>query len=177
MDHFSGFTTFDTILLIIAIVAALLGFRSGIVRQLGSLAGIVIGIVGCRIFGPQVEQWLTSVASGQNPAVITILAYALLFLALYFATVAVAFGIRQIVHSACLGIVDRLAGAVFKAALWLFVTSLLLNVWLAFAPSHSPTGRLAHAAVEFAPAVLGSETAQQLWHDLNQATSLPPSDD
>ena len=56
-------TVLDIILLLIFIGSAWYGFRKGIIKQLGSLAAIVVTIIACRTLGQPVAEML----SGRNP--------------------------------------------------------------------------------------------------------------
>lgn len=143
-------------MLLLAIVAGVLGFMKGFVRQAGSIAGLVAGVVACRLWGDDAAQWLGRVASADSDgAAVTALAYAGLFVAAYLACVIVASLLRKVASGLQLGIIDRVAGAAFKIFVWAMLVSVALNVWVAFMPDRRPAGEWARRVEKLAPAVVG----------------------
>ncbi len=167
----SPFTIF---LIIIVVLAAVLGFRKGLVRQIGSLAGLVIAIAVCRIYGSDVAAWFTSgVESASNVALYTILAYVCLLLVAYFAVFFLARLFRSVICALRLGIVDRIGGAMFKVLFWLFAASLFYNMFVAVVPDSQPAPQelWKQRLLTLAPVVIGSETAAELWHTVGHAVT------
>lgn len=152
-------TAIDIILLFITLVALFTGAMKGFTQQLGTLAGLVLGILACRVFGPDVAAWFTGMSSS-HPTLMTAAAYFCLFVAVFLGAALVARMIYAILKAVKLGFVNRVAGALFRAALWLIVTSLLINVYLGFEPAQkaafqNPAKPWRHAVVQLAPKVLG----------------------
>ncbi len=165
---------FEIFLLIVTVGAALLGFRSGLVRQIGSLAGIIAAIIACRIFGPQLAEYWSSSASGASEAAMYyIFAYAAVAIVAYLVMVLVARLARSIIHGLCLGIIDRLAGALFKVLEWLLVCSLAYNLWVAVMPDSAPAdGEIwKQRLLTLAPTVIGSETAREFLQGVGNAVT------
>lgn len=157
-------STFEIFLIIFSLIAIVWGAWVGLIRQLGSIAGIVLGILACRLFGDDAARWLASMAeSGSSRTLLTVLAYIVVFLLAYFSAWAVARLVRAAAKKMQLGVLDRLCGAVFKLFLFIFCLSLALNLWAAIAPDLSPGGRWAHRVEKVAPRILGSETARSLF--------------
>lgn len=150
-------SAFSILVIVVAVVAAALGFRRGLIAQAGHIIALVGGIMACRMFGPQVVAWLSPTAPSE--ATDTAIAYALTFLVAYFAIVLVARMIRGVVGAVHLGVLDRVAGAAFKTGVWMLILSVLLNVWAAIAPGSDLTDTRAHprraAIIRIAPAVCG----------------------
>lgn len=159
-------TTLDIIILIVFAGSVLIGFRSGLLKQVGSLGGLVAGAVLCRVG----SAWLSAVIAGHEadgdpsaPAYTDIvLAHLILFIAGFCCIKAVAHFCRQITHALSLGVVDRLAGVAFSLFEWMLVLSLVLNLWLVIKPQTSiaalstlANGHAAPAIVALAPKVLG----------------------
>ncbi len=165
---------FEIFLLIVVAGAALLGYRSGIVRQIGSFAGIIAAIIACRIFGPQLAgYWSRSASDASDTALYHILAYVVVAVLAYLAVVLVARMARNLIHGLHLGLLDRLAGALFKVLEWLLVCSLVYNVWVAVVPDSAPAAEDAwqHRLLTLAPTVIGSETSQELIHGVGRAVT------
>ena len=159
-------TTLDIIILIVFAGSVLIGFRSGLLKQVGSLGGLVAGIVLCRLG----SAWLSAVIAGHeangDPSAPTytdiVLAHLILFIAGFCCVKTVDHFCRQLTHALSLGIVDRLGGVVFCLFEWMLVLSLILNLWLIVKPQTSiaamstlANGHAAPAIVALAPKVLG----------------------
>ncbi len=133
-------TVLDIILLLIFIGSAWYGFRKGIIKQLGSLAAIVVAIIACRTLGQPVAEML----SGSNPdwqasavsrATVSIIANALVYLVAYYGVILIAKVMRMVSHAVLLGPLDRITGAAFAVAKYFLLVSLLLNLYIAVFPS------------------------------------------
>lgn len=150
-------SAFDIFVIVVAVAGAALGFRRGLIAQAGQIIALMGGIMACRVLGPRAVELL----SPEIPAPVadTALAYALLFIAAYFIILLVARLIRGVISAVHLGVLDRLAGAVFKAFVWLLLLSVLLNVWAALIPGSDLTDTRAHPRRAFimrlAPAING----------------------
>ena len=161
-------TVLDIILLLIFIGSAWYGFRKGIIKQLGSLAAIVIAIIACRTLGQPVAEML----SGSNPdwqasavsrATVSIIANALVYLVAYYGVILIAKLMRMVSHAVLLGPLDRITGAAFAVGKYFLLVSLLLNLYIAVFPSarlseksHLCDGRVVLLTARFAPWVLGA---------------------
>ena len=155
----------DILILLIFIVSVVYGLRRGVITQLGSVGGVIVGIIACRLFSGSV----THLFAGSNPDandlyVSGVFASVLLFIVGFIAARLVAGLIKTVTHSLHLTVIDRIAGALFSLFEWFLIFS-LLNIWQAFRPdiditsnSRLAEGRAARAVVDFAPKVLGSET-------------------
>ena len=72
----------DFVILLIAVVGALYGLIKGILRQLGSLGGFILGSVVSRVFGQSVASLMQQMFD--LPAGVSrVIAYSLLFLLVY----------------------------------------------------------------------------------------------
>lgn len=163
-------TVFEIALIVLMVLAAILGFRKGIVNQLGALAGIVLGVIACRLYGDWAVGVVSSWASSDsNKVALTVLAYVILFLVVYLLCLLIAKLLRSLIHTMQLGLIDRIAGALLKMFLWFFALSFLLNIWVSVVPEHTPSGSWAQRTLDFAPAVMGSKTAAELWQTTTPA--------
>lgn len=117
----------DFVILLIAVVGALYGLIKGILRQLGSLGGFILGIVVSRVFGQSVASLMQQMFD--LPAGVSrVIAYSLLFLLVYLVCIQLMRLIHHITHKVALGWLDRLTGALFGAVKYLVVLSILLNL-------------------------------------------------
>ena len=165
-------TVLDIIILAVALGSAFMGWRKGIVLQLGGLAAIVAGIIACRFGGDWLAAFLengNSVAAA-DPAnttpdkgyFYTVLSRIILFIAGYALVKMVARFLRGVTHALQIGFLDRVAGALFCLFEWMVVLSLALNLWVIVKPTadvckHSTifNGHAVEAVMGLAPKVLG----------------------
>lgn len=159
-------STFEIFLAVFSLIAIIWGAITGIISQLGSIAGIICGVLACRIFGPQASAWLGSLAeSGSSRTLLMVIAYVAVFIAAY----TVAWGIFRLLKIAAkkmqIGVLDRICGAAFKLFLFIFCLSLALNLWGALAPDMMPKGVWAQRVEKTAPRILGSKAVSNLFSD------------
>ncbi|MBD5183197.1 MAG: CvpA family protein [Bacteroidales bacterium] len=122
---------FDIILLVILLAAAVMGCIKGFCAQIGSIAGVVIGIIMCRIFGDNVKVLLFGPQSGMG---YTIAAYAILFVVVYLLCFIVARLFSSTLSALHLGIINRVAGGVFSVLVWAIILSIVINIYLVIEP-------------------------------------------
>lgn len=152
------FSILTIVFALVLIVAAITGFRKGLLSQIGHIAGFIIGILASRALTPAVLKML-SVDAGVDTAsaVTTVLCYILVYLAAYFSIVMIAKIIKLVVKVACLGTVDRIAGAIFRLLEWGIILSLVFNLVAAVYTPAAPTDQsnaLERSVYRLAPAVL-----------------------
>ncbi len=165
-------TVFDIIILVVALGSAFMGWRKGIVLQLGALAAIVVGILACRLGGDWLTAFLENGGTSPDGTVTepetgkgyfyTVLARVILFIAGYALVKMVARFLRGVTHALQIGFLDRVAGAVFCLFEWMVILSLALNLWLIVKPatdlhklSTMCNGHAIEAVAGLAPQVLG----------------------
>lgn len=152
----------DIILIIIAAVAGITGYRSGIIRQIGSLVGLVVAVLLCRVLGPATVGAITP-ATTEHETLYTVLAYTILFLIGFFGVKLIAHLLHLVVSALKLGLIDRLTGAIFRIALWILAVSIALNLYFAIVPDEESkfcqsSRPWRGAVVDFAPALAGYMT-------------------
>lgn len=157
----------DIIILLTLVISGVYGCWKGIVVQIGSLAGVVVGILACRLFGV----WLTDAVqvhllSGMGDAntvhyAALVVAYVTLFVVGYAVTRLLAKLVQTVAKSLNLTVIDRILGALFSIFQWMLVISILINICtmilnlnvLVYAKlAHGAVGR---AVADLAPIVFG----------------------
>ncbi len=155
-------TAIDIVLLFIALVALFTGAMKGFVRQLGTIAGLVLGIVACRLFGDTVAAWFISPGT-EHPEAMRMVANVCIFIAVMLCAALLGRLVGALLSAVKLRFIDRLGGAVFRAALWLLITSLLINVYIGIVPDDANRFDCADKpwrawVVDYAPMLLGHFT-------------------
>lgn len=130
-----------------AVIFCVIGLVAGIIRQLGSVAALVLGLIAGRLFGADVAAhfgWNVFVCSAAVAIVV------------YIVVVLLSKLLRTTIHKLMLGPIDRLLGAVFGVILWLSLSSLALNLLLVFAPDMDFSGsQVGMWTLDFLPWVIG----------------------
>ena len=118
---------FDLIILIIIIVSLIKGYISGLVKQMASLAGIVV----CAIFSGQVAAFLSPYIIEISDApgyMVKPLSYVLAFIVIMVVFVFLGKLIEGVLKTIKINILNKFAGSVFSVGKWLIIASILLNV-------------------------------------------------
>lgn len=159
----------DIIFIILFAGGAIIGYRKGALKQLGSFAGVLAGIIACNSAG----EWAAGIAAhllgADDPAASAftvysakVIGYGALFGITWLGVWLVAGFLRKATHALMLGPVDSVAGAVFLIFKWFLVVSLLLNFWKVISPesplfsaSRLGGGVVLEWVMSLAPACLG----------------------
>lgn len=133
IDFYS--VVFAVILAVVLVAAALVGWHKGAITQIGSIAAVVGALIVCRSFGhlvvPMTARWLGVDETGQSAwsdYSATMLAYAAMFMLTWLTVWLLTRMIRQALHIAHLGVVDRAAGSLFLMGKWALVASIIVNL-------------------------------------------------
>lgn len=113
----------DLIIVVCVIAGCIWGFRDGVIRQLGSLAGIIIAIFLAKGFGHEAAQLLNIGGNNANFWGFVIVLILSLLLAAMLTNL-----LRKIVSVVGLGILDRLAGAALGGLKFILILSLTLLI-------------------------------------------------
>lgn len=119
---------------VIAIILLFLvrGIWIGFVRQLASLAGLILGYLFAGRYYEQISPRLSSVIS--SPQLAFLVTYVLLFLAVFLGVMALGFVLKKVMSLSLLGWFDRLLGGIFglvKAGVVVTVGFMVLSGLLA----------------------------------------------
>ena len=121
----------DIFILIPIVLGFVLGLFRGLVKEIASLAAIVLGIYIAKFFSPTVSQWLIDIfnlsVSIAKPA-----AYLLLFVAFAVALLIVVRLIDKLLSAIALGGLNKILGAFFGTVKFALIVSVLLNVFSMF---------------------------------------------
>lgn len=152
-------TATDLILLAIIIIALITGWIRGLVHQIGTVAGIILGIIVCRIWGGEAADYFVG-KGAEHADVARVCVYAVIFIAVFLSCNLIARLASSILKAVKLKILDRTAGALMRAFLWLLFTSLALNIYLNVCPQDRSRFEVADKpwralTVELAPKLLG----------------------
>lgn len=156
----------DIVIIGILAVAALWGYHKGLVAQIGAIAAIVVGILACRMLGPDAVAMVCPNGPDETSPLsyygMAIMVYAVIYFVAYYSIVLVSHLLRLALKTILLGPLDHIGGAVFNVAKFVLVISFLLNLCLFMYPdanlcneSQVMGGRLVEKIISVAPAVVG----------------------
>lgn len=137
----------DIILIAVILYGAIRGMTKGLARSIGGIAGLLLAVAACRMFGQHAVALLESLAPDVanlpgTPYTGTAIAYILLFVAVWLAVIVVAHAVRGMLRSLSLGGFDRIGGLIFGVLKYAVVLSVVLNVVYVF----DPDGHLMHSS-------------------------------
>ena len=165
-------TLFDWILILIVAGGAFYGWHRGIIAQIGSLIGIIAAIIICQVFAGSIAESFNSPGdTAQTRLFHTVLTYVLIFMACYIGARMLSRVFSGTISALNLGGIDNIAGAVFKVLEWVLIYSIFLNLWIMVMPRtdiRSSRSSLTRTVLNFAPQVLGSKTASEVFSSVDK---------
>jgi len=117
--------TIDIVFGIILILGAVQGFKKGLFVELASLIGLIAGIFGAIYFSHFVGDWLAEKTSW-GEQIINLTAFAITFVIIIIAVSMAGKLLTKIANFAMLGIVNKIAGAVFSVLKFAFLLSVVI---------------------------------------------------
>lgn len=162
------------IIIIVAVGGIFLGYRRGILRQIGGVLGMAFGIVTVRMTAPDtvqyIDQWIPPVVSGfKREFLVQSITCSSIYLVVSFFIQLCALPINKLMVGIGGGMGDQLAGAVFKLFKYLFILSLVYNVMVDMNPSGSMAkyscqhdGNLVEGVIKIAPPILGFPDGEEV---------------
>ena len=167
-------SSLDFIFLVAVAVSGIYGYYKGFVSQIGSLVGIMAGIILCRVFAEDFAQcmnevFLDSTTSKDSSRFLnSVIAQVVIFMIGYFGVRIAAKVMSITLNTVKLGKVNNVSGAIFGVVQGLMLLSLSLNLWVAIFPDSEiaadSNSFFDEALIDFAPNVLGSDTAQEFYN-------------
>ena len=119
--------TIDIVMLVLVVGMSIWGFVRGVVRQIGDLTGLILGIIGANLWGNACSVWLQA-QTNWSLIGCQIVAYIGVFLLIYLTARIVALFIRALTRLVKLGWIDSVLGGLFSAFKFLLLTSVILNL-------------------------------------------------
>jgi len=118
----------DLFIIIPIVLGFVFGLFKGLIRELFSLAAIVLGVFGARLFEPQVTTFLLSTFDMQT-GVAQAVSYLILFVVIVVLLLVIAKILDKLFSAIALGGLNKFLGALFGALKMALIVSVLLNVF------------------------------------------------
>ncbi len=125
----------DIVIIVLIAIPTLVGLRSGIIKAVLSLAGVIVGIILAGRYYVALSEQLTFIPQ-DNLA--RIAAFAIILIGIMLIAGILASAMKWITSVVMLGWVNRLGGAVFGFVLGAIFCSALLAIWAKFLGAEGP---------------------------------------
>jgi len=122
---------FDLVVVILVLITLVKGFFSGLVMQIASLAGLILGAIFAGQLSGLIAPKLIELTNA-SPHIIGPLSYIVAFILIIVALFFAGKLIESFVDALKMTILNRLAGAIFCCAKWVVLFSILLNLFVEF---------------------------------------------
>lgn len=122
---FSLMNLIDIIFGIVLILGAIKGFKKGLFVELASLIGLIAGVFGAIYFSHYAGDWLAAKTSWGEQT-INLTAFAITFIIIVLVVHQAGKLLTKVADFAMLGIINKLAGAIFSVLKYAFLLSVVL---------------------------------------------------
>ncbi|MBB4037190.1 membrane protein required for colicin V production [Dysgonomonas hofstadii] len=122
---------FDIVVIVLILITLIKGFFSGLVMQVATLAGLILGAIFAGKLSELIAPELIKLTDA-SPHIIGPLSYIIAFIAIIVILFLAGKMIESFMDALAMNTLNRLAGAVFCAAKWIILTSILLNLIVEF---------------------------------------------
>lgn len=153
----------DIGILLIFAAALIIGLREGAIKQLGSIAGIILGIMACRVWGADASRITAHLLGWEQGYASSVVGNLVVFTIAWVAVGLIARVLHVAVNAVLLGPLNRLLGAVVSEIKYFMALSIVLNLIKAVAPgcallnsSRMLDGRVFDFIISMAPALFGT---------------------
>lgn len=169
---------YHIVVIVIAAVAVIKGFRSGFTGQVSGVLGFAFGTVCTHVFSDQSEAFMRAMLPGLEGHVGSAFIYSVTSAALVYIVVYLLFKIlTKVLRSAMqvfyVGMLDRLLGAAFCLAKYMLLLSIVYNLIVCVNPSSqlmkyatSDDGNVVECVMLLAPGLLGCHSFEDFSHIL-----------
>lgn len=131
--------TLDIGICIIAGFCLVRGLFRGIIKEVTSIVGVLVGFYSAYTYYPLIGRWLSQLIA--NKSYLNIISFFIVFTVIFFAIGFVGVVLKHIFRAASLGWADRVLGGAFAMVKAILIVSVLLLVLTAFLPQNVPVIR------------------------------------
>jgi membrane protein required for colicin V production len=115
------------------------GLFRGIIKEVTSIGGVLVGFYGAYTYYPLIGKWLSQLIV--NKSYLNIISFFIVFTVIFFAIGFLGVVIKHIFRAASLGWADRILGGAFAMVKAILIVSVLLLALTAFLPQNAPVMR------------------------------------
>ena len=163
-------TGFDILILLLLVAGFVYGLKRGIIGEISTIVGVVLGILMCLIAGDKAVEALRGMCNGWEKwpmaaETSSAIALGVLFCIVFLGCRIVGKFLKGITHTLMLGPIDRLLGAVVGVVVVLLAASFVLNIYFVskpdaelFKPERLESDKPLFITLNTVPWLLGSKT-------------------
>lgn len=122
---------FDLVIVILILITLIKGFFSGFVMQVATLAGIILGAIFAGKLAEIIAPELIELVEGSSH-IIGPLSYIIAFVAILVGLFFIGKLLESFIDALQMGMLNRLAGALFCSVKWIIIFSIVLNLIVEF---------------------------------------------
>jgi len=119
----------DIVIVIAIAISTIMGLRTGIIKAVLSLAGLIVGVILAGRYYVPFSEGLTFISSAN---VAKIVAFAIILIGVMIIARVLAGLLKQVASVLMLGWVNRLGGAIFGFVLGAILCGALLAIWIKY---------------------------------------------
>lgn len=165
---------FHLLVIAAAVWGIISGYRCGFMRQMGLLVAVAFGIVAARLAGPDcmgyVDDWMPESVDGfKRNFVVATLSYGGIYLMVMGIISLISIPLGKLMAVFESGVLDSIAGAIFRLFQFLMVLSIVYNIIVDLNPSGELTkssrqhdGNVVEGVIKVAPAILGFPDGEEV---------------
>lgn len=126
-----GINWFDILIAVVLIATLIKGYSSGLVMQIATLAGVILGAIFAGLLSEFIAPTLLAWTKAE-PHIIAPLSYIIAFILIFIVLVLLGRSLQSIIKVAKINILNRIAGAIFCSLTGIIGLSILLNIVIEF---------------------------------------------
>lgn len=119
----------DIVLLVVALLAFMVGWRKGLIRGIGGVVALVAGLIVARLYASNLADVFSGWWADMDEKVMYIIAFAVVFLGANILVTLLARLLENIMKALLLGWANRICGAVLSLFVAAFMMSIVLNIY------------------------------------------------
>lgn len=121
-------TVIDIIILVLLALAVFKGIKDGLMRQLGGIVGLILGIFLAGRFSAMLSGWLQRVAPTLSENVVKVLSFIVIIVVVCLCVVLLSRLLEKVIKITTLGWINRLLGALLAVSTVVLLTGALVSV-------------------------------------------------
>ncbi|GEM_PF-639002 len=167
---------YHIIVMAVAAIAVIKGFRSGFTGQVSGILGFAFGTVCAHVFDTQSEEFVRAVLPGiegklGSAFIYSVLSAALVYVGVYFLFKILTKVLRSAMQVFYVGMLDSLMGSAFCLMKYMLMLSIVYNLILCVNPdsrllkyANADDGNVVECVLLIAPGLLGCGSCEDLSH-------------
>ena len=122
---------FDLVVIVLVLITLIKGFFSGLIMQVATLAGLILGAIFAGKLSESIAPELIELTDA-SPHIIGPLSYIIAFIAILVALFFAGKMLESFMDALAITTLNSIAGAVFYAAKWIILLSIVFNLVVEF---------------------------------------------